>query len=125
VLEDYDTATMIRRAEEIAPSLAGRIAAQNWAILERRLRDRCERHGKALILVAAEGISQTCPRCDRETAHDLGRTRFNCAHCSYSEDRDIAAATVVLARGQDPEMVRERYGAPESPQDPSQVEARA
>lgn len=108
-IEDYATAEMIRGAQGFAPAMSGRIAEQGWSILERRLRDRCERHGKELVLVDPAGISQTCPNCGRETAHPLVRTRFRCGHCSFDEDRDVAAAQILLERIADPEMVRERF----------------
>lgn len=124
-IEDYDSAQMIGRAREIAPDLASRISEQGWSILERRLRDRCERHGRVLVIVDAAGISQTCPRCGRETPHDMGRRRFICGHCSYEGDRDVAAAQIVLQRVDDPEMIRERCPDTDLTHEPSQVEATA
>lgn len=125
VIEAFDVATMLRRAGEVSPELANRISEQGWSILERRLRDRCERHGRILTVVDPAGISQTCPRCGAETPHSMGAKRFRCGTCSYEDDRDVAAAKIVLQRADDPEMVRERYGADELTQDSSQGEVPA
>lgn len=115
VIEDMGTARMIEHAEEThVNGLARRLSEQCWALLERRLRDRCEEYGRTLLVVDAKLISQLCPECGRRTDHAPEARVFGCA-CGYMAHRDIAAACNVLLRGDDPQMTREGSGPQTSP----------
>jgi putative transposase len=76
----------------------GQIAVHGWHILKRRLQDRCEMHDRILLLVDARDAHEVCPVCD-SAANDGRDGQFSCAECGYGDVRDLAAAKVVLRRG--------------------------
>jgi len=45
--------------------------------------------------------SQTCPNCGHQKKKELSERMHNCSKCNYTEDRDVAAAQVMIhyARG--------------------------
>lgn len=55
--------------------------------------------GKHVAKVPARGTSQECPECGVEVKKDLSVRVHQCPECGYTRDRDIAAAQVVLNRG--------------------------
>jgi transposase len=41
--------------------------------------------------------SQTCPNCGHQQAKTLDQREHHCANCGYTDDRDVAAAKVMLS----------------------------
>lgn len=56
-------------------------------------------NGKHVQKVSAKGTSQECPECGVEVKKTLSIRIHTCPECGYEADRDVAAARVVLKRG--------------------------
>ena len=61
----------------------------------------CFKRGKYFAKVDPRGTSQTCPRCQTHTGKKpLSERIHQCHECGYKTNRDVAAAQVVLQRGE-------------------------
>jgi putative transposase len=64
------------------------------------LEQTCFKRGVYLLKVDAKKTSQICPNCLNETGKkELSERVHSCHHYTYTTDRDVAAAQVVLKRG--------------------------
>jgi putative transposase len=64
------------------------------------LEQPCFKHGIYFQKVDSKKTSQICPNCLTETGKkELSERTHVCQHCSYTTDRDVAAAQIVLIRG--------------------------
>lgn len=64
------------------------------------LEHTCFKRGVYFQKVDAKKTSQICPNCFNETGKkELSERVHSCQHCGYTNDRDVAAAQVVLIRG--------------------------
>ena len=66
--------------------------------LGRRIRDKAESAGRAIILVDPKGTSQTCSCCGGIVKKDLSVRMHVCPACGLEIDRDVNAARNILAR---------------------------
>ena len=66
--------------------------------LRKRIRDKAESAGRAIILVDPKGTSQTCSCCGGIVKKDLSVRMHVCPACGLKIDRDINAARNILAR---------------------------
>jgi putative transposase len=75
------------------------ILAQGWGELRRQLAYKCERHGGQLVDdVPARDTSRRCAECGEIDAASRSGRRFTCTACGHTDDADINAARVILAR---------------------------
>lgn len=70
-----------------------------WSGFLDMLRHKAARAGAQFIQVDPRGTSQTCPGCQGEVKKLLRERTHRCPHCGLVEDRDVAAAKVILQRG--------------------------
>ena len=64
------------------------------------LEQTCFKRGVYFQKVDAKKTSQICPNCLNETGKkELSERVHSCYHCTYTTDRDVAAAQVVIKRG--------------------------
>ncbi|MBN3921949.1 transposase, partial [Nostoc sp. NMS4] len=64
------------------------------------LQQTCLKRGVYFQKVDSRKTSQTCPNCGTNTGKkELSERTHICLNCGYSNDRDVAAAQVVLVRG--------------------------
>lgn len=64
------------------------------------LQQTCFKRGVYFQKVDSRKTSQTCPNCGTDTGKkELSERTHICLNCGYSNDRDVAAAQVVLVRG--------------------------
>ena len=66
--------------------------------LRKRIRDKAESAGRAIILVDPKGTSQTCSCCGGIVKKDLSVRMHVCPACGLEIDRDVNAARNILAR---------------------------
>jgi putative transposase len=71
-----------------------------WGQFFQILGQACFKRGVYFQKVSAHKTSQICPSCGVETGKkELSERVHSCSSCSYTTDRDVAAAQVVLIRG--------------------------
>lgn len=76
------------------------ILAQCWGLFVRILEQKCQEHGAVLVHVSARYTSQTCAECGvRDGTCRIGRDRWACSHCDYTDDADRNAARVIEQLG--------------------------
>ena len=61
----------------------------------------CWKRGKFLAQVNHRGTSKQCPNCGTQWDNNLSIRWHECSECSYSNNRDVAAAEVIRNRGTD------------------------
>ncbi|MCJ7629376.1 MAG: transposase [Longimicrobiales bacterium] len=79
--------------------LAKSVHDAGWAQFISFLKYKAESAGTRVEEVDARGTSQTCPECGATAKKDLSE-RIHLCPCGCVEDRDVAAARVILSRGQ-------------------------
>jgi putative transposase len=107
-VEDLRIRNMLRSArgtveqpgERVAQKrgLNRRIADQGWGQLASMLAYKAEEAGGRLIKVEPANTSRTCARCGIADARSRRDQRFRCVACGHSDDADVNAAKVILAR---------------------------
>jgi putative transposase len=75
------------------------ILAAGWGELRRQLAYKCERSGACIDdQVPARGSSQACAHCGEVDAASRDGRVFRCTTCGHTNDADVNAARVILAR---------------------------
>ena len=97
VIEDLNVSGMVRNRH-----LARAIADCGWAEFRRQLVCKCERYGRNLVVIDRwYPSSKTCSACGHLLAGlSLGTRQWTCPSCGTRHDRDLNAATNILAAGQ-------------------------
>jgi putative transposase len=97
VIEDLNIAGMIR-----SRNLARAISDAGWGEFRRQLEYKCERTGRALVVIDRWfPSSKTCSTCGHLLAELKLTTRhWTCPGCRTRHDRDLNAAKNILAAGQ-------------------------
>ncbi|WP_112270318.1 RNA-guided endonuclease InsQ/TnpB family protein [Lentzea terrae] len=97
VIEDLNIAGMIRRR-----NLARAISDAGWGEFRRQLEYKCERTGRALVVIDRWfPSSKTCSTCGHLLAElELSARHWTCPGCRTRHDRDLNAAKNILAAGQ-------------------------
>ncbi|MGF1575552.1 MAG: zinc ribbon domain-containing protein, partial [Cyanophyceae cyanobacterium] len=69
-----------------------------WGMLRSAIATKLAEAGGVLVEVPTQKVkhSQTCPRCGHQEKKSLSERTHLCQQCSYSCDRDVAAAQVML-----------------------------
>jgi putative transposase len=67
--------------------------------LTKAIEYKLQEAGGFLVKVPTKKVkpSQTCPNCGHQHKKDLSERVHNCSECGYSDDRDVAAAKVMLS----------------------------
>ena len=74
------------------------VLAQNWSLLQSQFRYKAEWAGREYVEVDPKHTSQDCSRCSAR--NDPGRSEtYRCRACGLVADRDVNAATNILAAG--------------------------
>jgi putative transposase len=96
VIEDLNVAGMVRNRR-----LARAISDCGWGEFRRQLRYKCERAGRNLVVIDRwYPSSKTCSACGHLLAElSLSTRQWTCPSCGARHDRDINAATNILAAG--------------------------
>jgi putative transposase len=96
VIEDLAVANMVRNRR-----LARAISDCGWGEFRRQLEYKCQRYGRTLVVIDRwYPSSKTCSACGRPLAElSLGTRRWTCPCCGARHDRDVNAATNILAAG--------------------------
>ncbi len=73
-----------------------------WGEFRRQLEYKCERYGRNLVVIGRwYPSSKTCSACGHLLAElSLGTRQWTCPSCGARHDRDLNAATNILAAGQ-------------------------
>ena len=97
MIEDLAVGTMVRNRH-----LARVICDCGWGEFRRQLEYKCRRYGRQLIVIDRwYPSSKTCSACGHLLATlSLGTRHWTCPSCGTRHDRDINAATNILAAGQ-------------------------
>ena len=97
VIEDLNVSGMVRNRH-----LARAISDCGWGEFRRQLAYKCERYGRNLVVVDRwYPSSKTCSACGHLLAGlSLGMRQWTCPSCGARHDRDLNAATNILAAGQ-------------------------
>jgi putative transposase len=96
VIEDLNVSGMIRN-RRLAPA----IADCGWGEFRRQLVYKCERYGRALVVIGRwYPSSKTCSSCGHLLAGlSLSMRHWTCPSCRARHDRDVNAAKNILAAG--------------------------
>ncbi len=97
VIEDLAVKNMVRNRH-----LARAISDCGWGEFRRQLAYKCEWYGRDLVVIDRwYPSSKTCSACGHLLAElSLGTRQWTCPSCGARHDRDINAATNILAAGQ-------------------------
>ena len=97
VIEDLNVSGMVRNRR-----LARAISDCGWGEFRRQLAYKCERACRRLIVIDRwYPSSKTCSACGHLLAElSLGTRQWTCPSCGARHDRDLNAATNILAAGQ-------------------------
>ncbi len=97
VIEDLNVSGMTRNRR-----LARAISDCGWGEFRRQLEYKCERYGRKLVVIGRwYPSSKTCSACGHLLAElSLGTRQWTCPSCGARHDRDLNAATNILAAGQ-------------------------
>ena len=97
VVEDLAVMNMLKNRK-----LARAISDCGWGEFRRQLEYKCERYGRRLVVIDRwYPSSKTCSACGHLLAAlSLGTRTWQCPSCGTRHDRDINAATNILAAGQ-------------------------
>ena len=110
VIEDLQVDNMTASARGTVEAPGSKVAQKaglNRSILDlspamfrRLLTDKCERFGCRLVVVPAHHTSQECSCCGHtDRLNRTTQARFSCVACGHTENADVNAAKVILARG--------------------------
>jgi len=96
VIEDLNVSGLVRNRR-----LARAISDCGWGEFRRQLQYKCERAGRTLVVIDRWlPSSKTCSACGHLLAEpSLGTRHWTCPSCGARHDRDINAATNILAAG--------------------------
>jgi IS605 OrfB family transposase len=96
VIEDLNVSGLIRNRH-----LARAISDCGWGEFRRQLASKCERYGRRLVVIDRwYPSSKTCSACGHLLAGlGLATRQWTCPSCGARHDRDINAATNILAAG--------------------------
>ena len=96
VVEDLNVAGMVRNRH-----LARAISDCGWGEFRRQLAYKCERYGRTLVVIDRwYPSSKTCSACGHLLAElSLSTRGWMCPACRARHDRDVNAATNILAAG--------------------------
>jgi putative transposase len=96
VIEDLNVAGMVRNRH-----LARAISGCGWGEFRRQLAYKCQRSGRRLVVIDRwYPSSKTCSACGHLLAAlSLSTRHWRCPACGTRHDRDINAATNILAAG--------------------------
>ncbi|MBV9205142.1 MAG: transposase [Actinobacteria bacterium] len=96
VIEDLNVSGMVRDRR-----LARAISDCGWGEFRRQLEYKCQRSGRRLIVIGRwYPSSKTCSACGHLLAElNLSTRHWTCPSCGTRHDRDINAATNILAAG--------------------------
>jgi len=96
VIEDLNVAGMVRNRR-----LARAISGCGWGEFRRQLACKCERYGRRLVVIDRwYPSSKTCSGCGYRLAElSLSARHWTCSSCGARHDRDLNAATNILAAG--------------------------
>ncbi|HEV2252633.1 MAG TPA: RNA-guided endonuclease TnpB family protein, partial [Streptosporangiaceae bacterium] len=96
VIEDLNVAGMVRNRH-----LARAISGCGWGEFRRQLEYKCQRYGRRLMVIDRwYPSSKTCSGCGHLLAElSLATRQWVCPSCGTRHDRDINAATNILAAG--------------------------
>jgi putative transposase len=96
VIEDLNVAGMVRNRR-----LARAISGCGWGEFRRQLAYKCERYGRRLVVIDRwYPSSTTCSACGHRLAElSLSARHWTCSSCGARHDRDLNAATNILAAG--------------------------
>jgi putative transposase len=96
VIEDLNVAGMVRNRH-----LARAISGCGWREFRRQLAYKCQRYGRRLVVIDRwYPSSKTCSACGHRLAGlSLSARRWRCPSCGARHDRDVNAATNILAAG--------------------------
>lgn len=83
-------------------ALAKSVSDAGWASFVWWLHVKAEEAGREVVAVNPAGTSQECPACSNVVAKTLSERTHRC-DCGLTCDRDVAAARVILGRGQRPQ----------------------
>lgn len=110
VLEALNVRSMTRSARGTADAPGRHVRAKaglNKAILDSgftifrsMIIAKAEEAGRTVIEVNPKYTSQTCSNCFQRDARYRKQGRFQCGNCGYTDDADVNAAKVILARAQ-------------------------
>jgi putative transposase len=78
--------------------LAKSVSDAGWSNFIRMLEYKAVEAGSQVIKVDPRYTSQTCPGCGKIQKKTLAERLHECS-CGYQEQRDIAAAKIILSRG--------------------------
>ena len=97
VIEDLAVKNMVRNRH-----LARVISECGWGEFRRQLAYKCQRYGRALVVIGRfYPSSKTCSACGHLLAElSLNTRTWQCPSCGIRHDRDINAAKNILAAGQ-------------------------
>jgi putative transposase len=97
VIEDLNVCGMVRNRK-----LARVISDCGWGEFRRQLEYKCERYGRHLVVIDRwYPSSKTCSACGHLLADlSLSTRTWQCPSCGARHDRDVNAATNILAAGQ-------------------------
>jgi putative transposase len=107
-VEDLRVRNMLRSASGTLPQpgrnvaqkrgLNRRIADQGWGQLVAMLAYKAEEAGGQLIKVNPANTSRTCAHCGTVDDRSRHAERFRCTACQHTDNADVNAAKVILAR---------------------------
>ncbi|MDE0520851.1 MAG: transposase [Boseongicola sp.] len=93
-VEDLQVSNMMRH-----PTLARRMAEQQWGRLVQQLTCKAESAGGKVVRVRPQHTSTDCHACGHRQKMPLDVREFACGGCGLVTDRDVNAARNVLRRG--------------------------
>lgn len=95
VIEDLNSKNMMKNHK-----LAKAIGNASWYDFRTMLEYKCKWYGKQLIVVPPHYTSQECSNCHHNSGEKtLDIREWTCNNCGIHHDRDINAATNILAKG--------------------------
>ncbi|MEM8780518.1 MAG: transposase [Cyanobacteria bacterium P01_G01_bin.49] len=93
VLEDLNVSGLVKNHK-----LAKSIVDASWYLFRQWLEYFGRKFNREVIAVPPHYTSQECSNCGVRTQKSLSTRTHSCAHCGYTEQRDINAAKVILGR---------------------------
>lgn len=103
LVNDYDRIAVENLDNHKLAKMRASVSDAGWGAFCRMLSAKAAATGKTVTFVKPAWTSQTCSACGVRAERHLPLTerQFTCAACSYSADRDVNAARLVLLRGRE------------------------
>ncbi len=103
-LEKLEVKNMTRKAKKGSKrkrqkaGLNRSILDVGWGILKGAIKYKLEEGGGVFVEIPTKTVkpSQTCPKCLHQQKKELDQRTHNCQKCGYIQDRDLAAAEVMI-----------------------------